>query len=184
MLKESEKIAEQASYELETVVQMNEHIISSMRTGIIVIKNNGLILMTNNAALELLGLGRRRAGHVATHHLVHALEAFVDLRAAAARVQRAAAEAKITGADLMPTVGAGLSWTRQRINFIGFDFFGNEEVMSNTFTNYGLSLDTTWEVDLWGRIRSGQSAAWADAASNKSTAATASTWRRVLMKPK
>ena len=55
-LKESEKLAEEASHELETIVQMNEHIIRSMRTGIIVIKNNGLILMTNNAALELLGL--------------------------------------------------------------------------------------------------------------------------------
>jgi two-component system, NtrC family, sensor histidine kinase PilS len=55
-LKESEKFAEETSHELETIVQMNEHIISSMRTGIIVIKNNGLILMNNNAALELLGL--------------------------------------------------------------------------------------------------------------------------------
>lgn len=54
-LKESEKIAEQASHELETIVQMNEHIIKSMRTGIMVIKNNGQILMANNAALELLG---------------------------------------------------------------------------------------------------------------------------------
>lgn len=54
-LKESEKLAEDASHELETIVQMNEHIIHSMRTGIIVIKNNGLILMTNSAALELLG---------------------------------------------------------------------------------------------------------------------------------
>ncbi len=54
-LKESEKLAEETSHELETIIQMNEHIIHSMRTGIIVIKNNGLILMTNNAALELLG---------------------------------------------------------------------------------------------------------------------------------
>lgn len=54
-LKESEKIAEQASHELVTIVQMNEHIIKSMRTGIMVIKNNGQILMANNAALELLG---------------------------------------------------------------------------------------------------------------------------------
>ncbi|MCK4674439.1 MAG: PAS domain-containing protein [Gammaproteobacteria bacterium] len=54
-LKESEKAAEYASHELETIVQMNEHIIHNMRTGIIVIKNDGLILMTNNAALELLG---------------------------------------------------------------------------------------------------------------------------------
>lgn len=54
-LKESERLAEETSQELETVVQMNEHIIKSMRTGIIVIKNNGQVLMANNAALELLG---------------------------------------------------------------------------------------------------------------------------------
>ncbi len=54
-LKESEKLAEQASAELENIIQMNEHIIRSMRTGIIVIKNNGDIIMANNAALELLG---------------------------------------------------------------------------------------------------------------------------------
>ncbi len=54
-LKESEKLAEKTSQELEAIVQMNEHIIRSMRTGIMVIKNNGLILMANNAALELLG---------------------------------------------------------------------------------------------------------------------------------
>lgn len=54
-IKESEKLALDASQELETIVQMSEQIIRSMRTGIIVIKNNGMILMTNNAALELLG---------------------------------------------------------------------------------------------------------------------------------
>ena len=54
-LKESEKLAEETSVELETIVQMNEHIIRNMRTGILVIKNDGLILMANNAALELLG---------------------------------------------------------------------------------------------------------------------------------
>jgi len=54
-LSESEKLAKETSAELETIVQMNEHIIRSMRTGIMVINNNGLILMANNAALELLG---------------------------------------------------------------------------------------------------------------------------------
>jgi two-component system, NtrC family, sensor histidine kinase PilS len=54
-LKETEKLAEERSHELEAIVQLNEHIIKHMRTGILVIKNNGLILMANNAALELLG---------------------------------------------------------------------------------------------------------------------------------
>jgi two-component system sensor histidine kinase PilS (NtrC family) len=54
-LLESEKLAEETSAELETIVQMNERIIRSMRTGIFIIRNDGLILMANNAALELLG---------------------------------------------------------------------------------------------------------------------------------
>lgn len=54
-LKATERLAEEQSLELETIVQMNQHIIKSMRTGILVIKNNGQILMANNAALELLG---------------------------------------------------------------------------------------------------------------------------------
>jgi len=54
-LKESEELAKQTSSELETIIQMNEHIINNMRTGIIVMKNDGHILMANNAALELLG---------------------------------------------------------------------------------------------------------------------------------
>ena len=54
-LRESEKIAEEVNQELENIVQMNEHIIQKMRTGILVVKNTGQILMANNAALELLG---------------------------------------------------------------------------------------------------------------------------------
>ncbi|MCE2540237.1 MAG: efflux transporter outer membrane subunit [Acidobacteria bacterium] len=34
--------------------------------------------------------------------------------------------------------------------------------MSTVFTNQGISLDTTWEVDLWGRLRTTEQAALAD----------------------
>ena len=54
-LRESERVAEEANQELENIVQMNEHIIQKMRTGILVVKNSGQIVMANNAALELLG---------------------------------------------------------------------------------------------------------------------------------
>jgi two-component system sensor histidine kinase PilS (NtrC family) len=54
-LKSTEKRAEQANLELESAVQLNEHIIQNMRTGILVVENNGKLLMANNAALELLG---------------------------------------------------------------------------------------------------------------------------------
>lgn len=54
-LRASEKLAQDKSQELESAVQMNVHIIRSMRTGIMVVANNGTILMANNAAAELLG---------------------------------------------------------------------------------------------------------------------------------
>ena len=77
-LKESEKIAKVASQELESIVQMNEHIIRSMRTGIIVIKNNGVILMTNNAALELLGLTSVEPGSNLKNISIDLYNRFVD----------------------------------------------------------------------------------------------------------
>jgi len=81
-----------------------------------------------------------------------------DLRAAAARLDRAAAEARIAGADLKPAIGVGLTAGRQKFN--GAAFGGN--FPSSTFTNYGVSLDVSWEVDLWGRLRAGARAAVAD----------------------
>jgi two-component system sensor histidine kinase PilS (NtrC family) len=51
----SEEFASQQSLELETVVQMNEHIIQSMRTGIMVVSPSGKIFMANQAATNLLG---------------------------------------------------------------------------------------------------------------------------------
>lgn len=52
---QSEAFANQQSLELETVVQMNEHIIQSMRTGIMVVGPDGKVFMTNQAAINLLG---------------------------------------------------------------------------------------------------------------------------------
>ena len=54
-LRQSERMAEEASQQLESIVQMNEHIIRNMRTGIMVLRNDGRILMANNSACELLG---------------------------------------------------------------------------------------------------------------------------------
>ena len=88
-----------------------------------------------------------------------------DLRAAAARIDAASAQARIAGADLYPSVSALANGNRRRQNFIGFPSFNRNgssgEVVSNTTTVLGVSLDTTWEIDLWGRIRAGTSAALA-----------------------
>lgn len=86
-----------------------------------------------------------------------------DLRAAAARVDRAAAEARIAGADLKPQLGAGLNFSRQKQNFVGFPIDApGVEVLSTESTRLGLSLDISWEIDLWGRLSAATSAALAD----------------------
>ena len=76
-----------------------------------------------------------------------------DLLAEAVRVDQAAANAKIAGADLKPTVNVGLNGQRRKQNFIGLPIPGAEgRVLSRTFTTYGVSLDLSWELDLWDRL--------------------------------
>ncbi|MCH7227256.1 efflux transporter outer membrane subunit [Verrucomicrobiaceae bacterium E54] len=88
-----------------------------------------------------------------------------DLRAAAARVERAAAVAKGAGAAARPQLTAGGSANRDARNFIGFPIGnagggqGVQRVINNT---YGAQLALSWEIDLWGRVRAGEQAALAD----------------------
>lgn len=96
--------------------------------------------------------------------IAEALEGNRDLRAAAARLDAAAALARVSSADQLPTVGVGLDAARRRQNFIGLPIPGAEgRVLSSHVTTFGVSLDTSWEADIWGRIRSGVSASMADA---------------------
>ena len=92
--------------------------------------------------------------------IVEALERNHDLRAAAARIEIAVADATIAGAPLLPNVDVSVNRSQQRQNFIGFPFPGGEgSVLSTTSTNYGIRLNASWEPDLWGRIRIGELAA-------------------------
>ena len=87
-----------------------------------------------------------------------------DLRAAAARVDRALAQARIAGADLYPGLQAAFSSSRRKQNYIGLPIPGSAGTVRTTYaTSYGVSLEAAWELDLWGRIRSGKSAASAEA---------------------
>lgn len=92
-----------------------------------------------------------------------ALEGNQDLEGAAARVRRAAAQARIAGADLQPTVGATLNGSRRKQNFIGLPIPGSEGgVLSTTSTTLGVSLNVSWELDLWKRLGARAGAALAD----------------------
>jgi NodT family efflux transporter outer membrane factor (OMF) lipoprotein len=86
-----------------------------------------------------------------------------DPEAAAARLSRAEALARIAGADLKPSVSAGVDGSRGRQNFVGLPIPGSEDnVLSTTSSRVGVSVDLSWEIDLWGRIRAGTRAAIAE----------------------
>lgn len=100
-----------------------------------------------------------------------ALDANPDLKIAAAKVDQARADIRAAGAKLQPMVDGGLTGTRTKRNFIGFPIGGQtqgqpgaaEQVSSSLSNTFGLSLDVQWELDVWGRIRAGASAAAAAA---------------------
>ena len=86
-----------------------------------------------------------------------------DLKAAAARLEQAAADARVAEGDLKPTLQASYTGSRRKQNFVGFPIPGAEDrVLSTVSTNQGVSLDVSWEIDLWGRLRNSASAALAD----------------------
>jgi multidrug efflux system outer membrane protein len=88
-----------------------------------------------------------------------------DLERAASRVEQAGADAKIAGARMLPVVDVGLDGARQQQAFIGFPTGGGPggvDANSSLSNRFGLSTNIRWELDLWGRIRTGQSAAIAE----------------------
>lgn len=86
-----------------------------------------------------------------------------NLQAAAARLGAAAAQAKIAGAPLLPQLNTGFNASRRKQNFIGLPFGGTDSGVQNSeSTSYGVSVDISWELDLWGRLSATQAAALAD----------------------
>jgi multidrug efflux system outer membrane protein len=79
-----------------------------------------------------------------------------DLYLAAARFSQSVAEARIAGANLMPSADLGLDGARQKIST-----FGPQSTGGVRFDNYSLNLNLSWEVDLWGRLRDRTAAALA-----------------------
>lgn len=94
-----------------------------------------------------------------------------DLHAAAARLTAARAQAKIAGAPLFPQLSGVMARTDRKQNFIGFPIPGQAEgdVLSNTSTTYGLSVNASWEIDLWGRLGAGAAAALANYQATRAT---------------
>jgi multidrug efflux system outer membrane protein len=86
-----------------------------------------------------------------------ALQHNADLRRAAARLSQAAAEARIAGAEQIPSAELGLDGRRQQIST-----FGPQSTGGVRFENYDLQLNLSWEIDLWGQLRDRSAAALAE----------------------
>jgi len=88
-----------------------------------------------------------------------------NLQAASARVDMAISQARISSAELYPQLNGGVTAARRKQQIFGMPSIGGtgeSSVSTMTSNNFGASLDVSWEIDLWGRIRSGRSAALAD----------------------
>ena len=109
--------------------------------------------------------------------IVEGLEHNASLRAAAANVETAFAQARIDGAARNPELEAALDPGRRKQNTaqsglteaipIPIPGFEPGGVRSFAFTSYGLALNVRWEVDLWGRLRALTAASLAEAAAGE-----------------
>jgi len=92
--------------------------------------------------------------------ITEALQRNLNLSIAAANLNAAAAQAVSAGASLFPQADLSVDGARRKQNFIGLPIPGaGDEVLSTTASTYGVSLNISWELDIWGRIRAEQSAA-------------------------
>ena len=82
--------------------------------------------------------------------IAEAVEYNADLRITAARLEQSRAVLKAAGGPLLPTIAIGGQ-------------SGNSAIPTSTMSTTGAGIVANWEVDLWGRMRSEQSAAAARA---------------------
>ncbi len=86
-----------------------------------------------------------------------------DLQAAFAKLEKAKAKAKKAGSYLSPTVNLGLSGkSGDTLKEKSDSGVNSTQENSATGTSFGASLDVSWELDVWGRIRAGRDAATND----------------------
>jgi len=86
-----------------------------------------------------------------------ALAGSPDLAIAQARVQRARATAEVAGAPLLPQISAMGAVTSQRLSY---NYLTPEANVTRDWNQFGqAALSITWEIDFWGKYRSGLAAA-------------------------
>lgn len=90
--------------------------------------------------------------------ITEALAGNVSFQAAMARLEQAAALARIEGADRWPDLALTGSGRRQMSNTL------SEPLLRNRSDRFDVAAVVNWELDLWGRVRAANLAAGADLA--------------------
>ena len=85
----------------------------------------------------------------------------LDLRAASARVIESRALAGIAKSYLYPDIGVGFGTTQQQQSRVGDPKLTQEQVPDRTYSNWALNGSLSWEIDLFGKLRRGKEAAFA-----------------------
>lgn len=100
-------------------------------------------------------------GDPVLHDLItSAIKENYDLKIASARVEEFAGRYGFTRADLYPQVGAGASYSRQRDSESGAN--SPSSGYTSTYDTFQTTLNASWEIDIWGRVRRSTEAARAD----------------------
>jgi len=94
-----------------------------------------------------------------------------DLAATAARLDEALASAKVSAADLWPALTA--SGSGQNTSLLKRSAAEKNSGVKATTSTFGASLDLSWEVDVWGRLRYAQRSAAETAAASAADYAAA-----------
>jgi NodT family efflux transporter outer membrane factor (OMF) lipoprotein len=98
-----------------------------------------------------------------------------DIAAAVANIDIAAARARSAGSDLYPHLEGLATGRRADQKFIGLPLgpLGSGGAVPGNLNNeFGVSLDLSWELDLWGRVRAGQSASIAELEASQADSAS------------
>jgi len=85
----------------------------------------------------------------------------IDLRVAGARVVEARALAGVARSFRFPQVGVGFGVTGEQISRLADPAVSEETTPDRRYANWGLNGSVSWEVDLFGRLKRGQEAAFA-----------------------
>lgn len=85
-----------------------------------------------------------------------ALSASPDMAIAIARVRQAEASTQVSGAKLLPQIGAAASVTEQQQSY---NYLSPAAFTPQGWNDYGMAaVDLKWEIDFWGKNRAGLAA--------------------------